>query len=93
VANVIRLSQAMCIAVFTLLAEKGISTYSYDMCSFGKSEEDDRERGKVARFRDLVDDLVAFYKQLEAQGTHQLSFALSIKTVRFCMSDYRCSIT
>ena len=53
--------------MFTKLADKGIEVRGFDMRSFGRSEPNPKQRGKIEVFSDMVDDLEDFYTA--ASGT------------------------
>jgi alpha-beta hydrolase superfamily lysophospholipase len=55
-------------AVFQTLCSKGIDCHSFDMRSFGRSEPDRAQMGKIHHFDTLVDDLLDFVAQVKGGG-------------------------
>jgi len=53
--------------VFNKLASDGISVYSYDAFSFGRSEPNDDKRGHIEDFMFFVDDLEQYVADVKAQ--------------------------
>ena len=52
-------------AVSTGLVEQGIDCHSFDARSFGQSETNNAERGKIENFEHLVNDYLAFIDKIE----------------------------
>lgn len=56
---------AVVLAVFPGLVQQGIDCHSYDARSFGRSETNNAERGKIENFEHLVIDYLAFIDKIE----------------------------
>ena len=73
-------SVPMC-AVFETLNSRGMDCHSYDMRSYGKSEPDAKQRGKITDFERLVNDFVAFCKLVQ-QGETMLALIKHVGRLR-----------